>query len=69
MNTDIVTEGENGLLAGDQDAWERQITRLAESPELRQKLGTAGRQSVERGYSLAVMVERLANSLGAPTPV
>lgn len=60
MNTDIITEGENGLLAADLNDWERQLARLLHSPELRQRLGAAGRRSVEEQYSLAVMAERLA---------
>jgi glycosyltransferase involved in cell wall biosynthesis len=63
MNVDIVQEGENGLLAGDLDAWERQISRLVASPELRQRLGAAGQRSVEQNYSLALMAERLAEVL------
>ena len=63
MNVDIVQEGENGLLASDMDAWERQISRLVESPELRQRLGTAGQRSVEQNYSLTLMAERLAEVL------
>jgi glycosyltransferase involved in cell wall biosynthesis len=68
MNTDIVTEGESGLLASDHDAWEQQIARLVESPDLRHRLGKAGRESVERGYSLAVMAQRLARLLLADEP-
>jgi glycosyltransferase involved in cell wall biosynthesis len=63
MNIDIVQEGENGLLASGPDAWERQISRLVGSPELRQRLGAAGRRSVEESYSLATMAERLAELL------
>jgi glycosyltransferase involved in cell wall biosynthesis len=63
MNVDIVQEGENGLLASDPDTWERQISRLVESPELRQRLSAAGQRSVEQNYSLALMAERLAELL------
>jgi glycosyltransferase involved in cell wall biosynthesis len=63
MNTDIITEGENGLLASDLHDWERQIARLLHSPELRRRLGAAGRRSVEEQYSLTVMAERLADIL------
>jgi glycosyltransferase involved in cell wall biosynthesis len=66
MNVDIITEGENGLLAADLDAWERQLALLIESPELRQRLGAAGRRTVEEQYSLTVMAERLTALLAAP---
>jgi glycosyltransferase involved in cell wall biosynthesis len=61
MNVNIIQEGENGLLASDPDAWERQISRLVESSELRQRLGAAGQRSVEQNYSLTLMAERLAD--------
>ncbi len=63
MNTEIVTDGENGLLAAGPADWERQIARLIAAPELRHRLGAAGRRSVEEHYSLAVMAERLAGLL------
>jgi glycosyltransferase involved in cell wall biosynthesis len=63
MNLEVIQEGENGLLAGDLDAWERQLSRLIESPELRARLGAAGRRTVEQRYSLATLVPRLAERL------
>jgi hypothetical protein len=65
MNAEIVTDGENGLLAEGPDAWERQLSRLIASPSLRQGLGAAGRRSVERTYSLSSLAPRLADLLGA----
>jgi glycosyltransferase involved in cell wall biosynthesis len=63
MNVEIIHEGENGLLAADGSDWERQLARLIESAELRQRLGAAGRRSVKEQYSLAVLAERLAEML------
>jgi glycosyltransferase involved in cell wall biosynthesis len=63
MNADIVREGENGLLAADLADWERQVARLVESRELRERLGEAGRHSVEQNYSLAVLAQRLTSVL------
>jgi glycosyltransferase involved in cell wall biosynthesis len=63
MNQEIIVEGETGLLAGDLDAWERQLSRLIDSSELRQRLGAAGRQFVEQNYSLTSMAPRLADLL------
>ena len=70
MNAAVVREGENGLLAAKLGAWERQIARLVESPELRQRLGSAGQRSVAEAYSLAVTAPRLAALLrgGEPEP-
>jgi glycosyltransferase involved in cell wall biosynthesis len=63
MNVEIIREGENGLLAGDADDWQRQISRLVDSPELSDRLGAAGRRSVEQEYSLAALAPRLAELL------
>jgi glycosyltransferase involved in cell wall biosynthesis len=60
MNRDVIQKDENGLLAGDLTGWEKQVARLIESPELRQRLGAAGRQTVEERYSLAALAPRLA---------
>jgi glycosyltransferase involved in cell wall biosynthesis len=50
-NREIITNGENGLLAANGDDWTQGILRLAEDPALRIRLGTAGRQTVEREFS------------------
>jgi hypothetical protein len=63
MNVEIVTEGETGLLADDLAAWERQLSRLIDSPALRQQLGAAGEQEVLQNYSLRAMAPRLASLL------
>jgi glycosyltransferase involved in cell wall biosynthesis len=63
MNTKIVTEGETGLVAGEMAAWERQLSRLIESPLLRQRLGAAGQCAALQQYGLARMAPRLADLL------
>jgi len=49
-----VVEGETGYLTsvGDAQALAQAIQRLVEDPDLRQRMGKAGRQRVERKYSL-----------------
>src|SRR5262249_40543313 len=49
----LVRDGETGFLAQTTDEWVRAVRRLAESPELRRRLGIAGRTQVERGYSVS----------------
>ncbi len=51
----VVRDGENGLLAGD---WGEKI-ELLEDEALRERLGRAGRRTVESEYSLEVVYPRL----------
>ena len=51
-NCDIVTDGENGFLARTNDDWVRQISSLANAPDLRKSFGARGRELVEKKYSL-----------------
>jgi glycosyltransferase involved in cell wall biosynthesis len=69
MNAEIVTEGETGLLAADLASWERQLSRLVESPGLRQQLGAAGQRAALRQYSLGRMAPRLADLLRSASKV
>ena len=66
VNTEIITDGENGFLAKDHQQWIDKLSLLIESPELRQKLGKAGRQTVMERYSFESQKDRylqLFNSL------
>lgn len=56
---DVVREGENGFLveAGDVDALAERLARLAVDPELRERLGAAGRARVVPRYSVARLVD------------
>ena len=51
VNTEIVADGANGLLAGDEDAWVEAVARLVADPDLRGRLGAAGRETVVERYS------------------
>lgn len=52
VNPEIVTHGENGLLARTDDEWFEQLSRLIEDAALRRRLGEAGRQTVVDRYSV-----------------
>ncbi len=52
VNSTIVTEGVNGFLAKDEDAWYDALSRLAADAALRAEMGNAGRRRVEDGYCL-----------------
>lgn len=63
VNAEIVEEGRNGFLAADHEAWVWALTRLRDDARLRQRLGAAGREKVERQYNLQVTGPRLADLL------
>lgn len=59
----VVENGVNGLLvpAQDTDALARAIARLVEDPQLRARLGQAGRQRAELEFSSAIIIEQTLN--------
>ncbi|MCY3738725.1 MAG: glycosyltransferase family 4 protein [Gemmatimonadaceae bacterium] len=59
VNGEIVADGETGLLAADEAAWESALLRLVRDPALRRAFGERGRQRVEDRYGLAVHAPRL----------
>jgi hypothetical protein len=63
-NRDIVRHGENGFLADGPDEWRAALLRLRDDPELRRRMGRAGRARVEARYSLQVTAPRLCAWLG-----
>lgn len=52
MNREVIRHGENGFLAGSPADFKVAIELLARDPGLRQRLGQAGRATVESGYSM-----------------
>jgi glycosyltransferase involved in cell wall biosynthesis len=62
VNSELVRDGENGLLAAGEAGWEDALRRLAADPDLRARLGAAGRRTVESGYSLSGWAGRLAET-------
>jgi glycosyltransferase involved in cell wall biosynthesis len=59
VNTDIIRDNENGLIASSEDEWIRKLTMLLQSAELRDRLGKAGRQTVEEKYSAVSQAPRV----------
>lgn len=59
VNSTIIRDGENGFLAGNAEEWIEKIKLLIHSPELRRKLGRAGRATVEREYSARVVAPKV----------
>ena len=52
MNTEIITNGENGFLANTEAEWVDKLSRLIESAALRTKMGRLGQVTVETKYSV-----------------
>ncbi len=59
VNSTIIKDGENGFLAGNKAEWIEKIKVLIHEPELRRKLGPAGRETVEREYSAKVVAPKV----------
>jgi glycosyltransferase involved in cell wall biosynthesis len=59
VNSTIIRDGENGFLAGSKAEWIEKISHLIHSPDLRRKLGFAGRETVEREYSAKVVAPKV----------
>ncbi len=53
-NTEAVLDGETGYHARDDREWEAALARLIESPQLAARFGAAGRERVERYFSMQV---------------
>jgi glycosyltransferase involved in cell wall biosynthesis/SAM-dependent methyltransferase len=59
VNTDIIQDDQNGFIAGTEDEWVDKLSRLLRSHELRQRLGQAGRVTVEEKYSAITQTPRV----------
>jgi glycosyltransferase involved in cell wall biosynthesis len=49
---DIITDGENGLLANSDEEWYGKLERLILNAGLREKIGSTGRKAIEEKFSL-----------------
>ena len=63
MNREMVIHEKTGLLASTPEQWAEAIARLAADPELRRRMGAAGRQAVMRRWSVAAWGPRLAEAM------
>lgn len=61
-NREIITSGENGLLASSEQEWFEHLVRLCRDADLRTRLGEAGRRTVVERYALKVWGPRLAQT-------
>jgi glycosyltransferase involved in cell wall biosynthesis len=63
VNADIIQNGQNGFLASTLDQWEDYLSALLRSAELRERIGMAGRRTVEQEYALHIHAPRLLTVL------
>jgi glycosyltransferase involved in cell wall biosynthesis len=63
VNAEIIRHGEDGFLASDPQEWEERLFELAQSPELRMKMGHAARPRIAKHYSIQAHILRLAEVL------
>jgi glycosyltransferase involved in cell wall biosynthesis len=54
VHAEMVEHGQTGLLAATADEWVEAVARLASAPEMRRRMGEAGRRRVEQRYGVAV---------------
>ena len=59
VNSTIIQDSENGYLADAKDEWIKNLKVMLHSPELRKKIGMAGRKTVEDGYSAISQAPRV----------
>lgn len=63
VNCQLVEHGVNGFLATTLSEWEDALEKLLSNPDLRFKMGQAGRQKVEREYCIQVTAPKLLELL------
>jgi glycosyltransferase involved in cell wall biosynthesis len=66
VQTELVRHGATGYLAETAGEWADAVARLARDPELRRRLGKAGRQRVEAEYCVTVGAGRWLDLLVGP---
>ena len=63
VNSDIVEHGVTGFLVQTDAEWTSALETLLTNPELRKRMGAAGRQKVEQEYSLQAYGPKVAGLL------
>jgi glycosyltransferase involved in cell wall biosynthesis len=69
VNCQIVEHGVNGLLAETPEQWAQALRTLLADPDLRHRMGQAGRQKVEQHYCIQVTGPKVAALLAAAAGV
>ncbi len=67
VNAEIINDGTNGFLASTSEEWIEKLSILIESPELRNKLGKAGRKTVLEHFSVDFQKQNYLNYINELT--
>ena len=62
-NVEVIQNGENGLLASSPEEWVSHLEKLIADPSLIERLGAAGRKTVEDRYSMRRSAELFAQAV------
>jgi glycosyltransferase involved in cell wall biosynthesis len=65
INSQMVTPGTNGYLAGSVEQWLEVFRKLGNDPELCLKMGQSGRRQAEQMYNLQGTAPRLLDLLSS----
>lgn len=63
MNAEVLEQGEVGFGASNESDWVDSLDALLQNPDLRMRIGAAGRDVVVKNYSVEVLAPRLAKTL------
>ena len=63
VNAEIVEHGVTGFLADSEETWTEQLLKLVDDPDLRTRMGRAGRQRMLERYSLESSSRKLVDIL------
>lgn len=66
VNREIVQHGENGFIPDSDERWIENLNELVADTALRERIGTAGRLTAERGYSLKKIAMDVADAIENP---
>ena len=67
MNVELIRHGRNGFLAATPREFVEALSDLADSPDLRRRLGQAARQTVEQHYSAQIVAAQFAGLVRSVT--
>ncbi|MBU4311352.1 MAG: glycosyltransferase, partial [Candidatus Omnitrophica bacterium] len=55
---EIIEDGVNGFLANSEEEWIKKLSLLIENPSLMEKIGKAGRETVEQKFAVKANISR-----------